>query len=69
MTTWEYRYIDLYRGDGRDIQDAFDEFTAEMRRAGAEGWEAVGEVNVQAGRPGRSDLASLRTVLMKRAKG
>jgi Domain of unknown function (DUF4177) len=45
MTRWEYRYVNLDAG-AIERDAAFRRFEAEVRAAGGEGWEAVGEVDV-----------------------
>ena len=44
MARWEYRFIDLYRGNSYTGNE-FSGFAAEVAQAGLEGWEAVGEVS------------------------
>jgi hypothetical protein len=75
MTRWEYKYLDLYRfapqgttsGSPQTATDVFATFSAEMAKAGAEGWEAVGEVRV-AFQPyvGHTGSTDVRVVLLKR---
>jgi hypothetical protein len=42
MTHWEYKFIDLHK----DMYDDFKRVAAEVRQAGADGWEAVGQVTM-----------------------
>jgi hypothetical protein len=49
MTRWEYKYIDLFRMPDR--VKAVAAFQAEAAQAGADGWEAVGEVAINHGGP------------------
>ena len=51
MTQWEYRFIDVYRG-GSYTGNELSGFAAEVAQAGREGWEAVGQVTLRAGRGG-----------------
>lgn len=46
MTRWEYWFI-LLQQSKADPHDAYGDFLSEVRKAGAEGWEAVGEVTVR----------------------
>lgn len=68
MTRWEYRYVDLYRGENKPIAAACFEVTSELDRAGAEGWEIVGEINIMSVPPSRVVTApfSNRVVVLKR---
>jgi len=45
MTKFEYMFIDLTVG-ARTIADGFASFRSEVGQAGADGWEAVGEIRV-----------------------
>ena len=45
MTNWGYMFIDLSIG-ARTIADGFASFYSELGQAGADGWEAVGEIRV-----------------------
>ena len=67
MNNWEYMFIDLSIG-ARTIAAGLTSFYSEVGQAGADGWEAVGEirVNVQAEiREGTED-PSPRLLMLKR---
>jgi hypothetical protein len=68
MDHWEYRFIDLYRGTATDASTAFNSFVAEVRQAGKEGWESVGEVDVAYNPKGTvtSHTVSVRVLILKR---
>ena len=43
MAGWEYRFVDLFRGDQPRGSNGFEAFVEEVRLAGEDGWEAVVE--------------------------
>jgi hypothetical protein len=57
---WEYMHISLYKND-RDLNGALVLFKSELGAAGAQGWEAVGAINV-----GAADKKSAMVLLLKR---
>lgn len=70
MAKWEYKFIHLYKA-APSASEAFAEFTAEVKQAGEDGWEAVGEIAV--GQYGKYDPRSggninvaLRALMLKR---
>ena len=67
MTNWEYMFIELSIG-ARTIPDGLTNFYSEVGQAGADGWEAVGEirVNVQAEIREGSEDPSPRLLMLKR---
>ena len=67
MNNWEYMTIDLTIG-ARTIADGFVAFRSEVGQAGADGWEAVGEirVDVQAEIREGTEEPSHRLLLLKR---
>jgi hypothetical protein len=73
MTRWEYRFIDLHRGTQfpavEPARNFFGEFSEEVRQAGEEGWEAVGEVGLTygAGMPPNTIRSGL--LMLKRPLG
>jgi len=42
MTRWEYQFIDVHRDTYNDLKRVL----AEIRQAGEQGWEAVGQVTL-----------------------
>ncbi|MFB9182062.1 hypothetical protein ACFFX1_28320 [Dactylosporangium sucinum] len=68
MTRWEYRFIDLFRGTRESFDQALTEFAADVRQAGVEGWEAIGEIEVSYHQKGTIDSAqpSARVLVLKR---
>jgi hypothetical protein len=46
MPAWEYQFIFTSRGE-IDVVKAFANFFKDVRKAGDEGWEAIGEVTVK----------------------
>jgi hypothetical protein len=71
MTRWEYRFIDLYRGTdhkptAETAVDFFRNFIAEVRQAGEEGWEAVGELGVTYGAGMPPNSTRIGALLLKR---
>ena len=54
MTTWEYRFIELfhrpeYQEKQSPVERATHLVTDDLDQAGREGWEAVGEVTILSG--------------------
>ena len=72
MTRWEYRFIDLHRGSTIETPDGnfFRGFNDEIRQAGQEGWQAVGEVGLtyNAGIPATNTVRS-GLLMLKRPMG
>jgi hypothetical protein len=67
MTNWEYMFIGLTVG-GRTFADGFASFHSEVGHAGADGWEAVGEIRlaVQAEIRDGGEDPNPRLLLLKR---
>jgi hypothetical protein len=61
---WQYDYIDLHRSTA-NAERAFDQFAAQMKDAGENGWEAVGEIRVSCDASDSSD-AAIRLMMLKR---
>lgn len=70
MADWEYRFVDLFRGDQPRGSDGFEAFAEEIRLAGEDGWEAVGELALSF-RPETEDVryrSTVKTLLLKRPR-
>ena len=70
MAGWEYKFVDLFRGNQPRGSTGFEALVEEIRRAGEDGWETVGELSVTY-RPETEDVryrSSVRTLLLKRPK-
>lgn len=46
MAGWEYKFVDLFRGNQPRGSTGFEALVEEIRRAGEDGWETVGELSV-----------------------
>ena len=70
MTRWEYKFVELFRGKQVRGSTGFAAFEEEMQIAGAEGWEAVGEVSVTYHPEGKlyGYSCSISSVLLKRPR-
>jgi hypothetical protein len=52
MDQWEYKYIKLYRAMSNiydNVDDYVDQIVFDVRQAGIEGWDAVGQITMQIG--------------------
>jgi hypothetical protein len=56
MARWEYKFIDVHR----DTYNQLKAVLPEIRQAGEDGWEAVGQVDLDC--PG----VTMRVVMLKR---
>jgi hypothetical protein len=46
MAGWEYKFVDLFRGNQPRGSTGFEALVEEIRRAGEDGWETVGELSM-----------------------
>lgn len=70
VACWEYKFVELFRGNQPRGSNGFAAFVEEMRLAGEEGWEAVGEVSMTYHPEGKvyGYSMNISTVLLKRPK-
>ncbi len=70
MAGWEYKFVDLFRGDQPHGSNGFEAFVEEIRLAGEDGWEAVGELSMSYHPEAEDDRvrSTVKTVLLKRPR-
>lgn len=74
MTQWDYKTIDLWRGEYPELNStaaAYDSFQEKLRQAGDEGWEAVGQITISwmwKPRTGGNYPQTIPSLLLKRPR-